>query len=472
MNSQGTSRRGFIKTAAAASTVYSLLPDTILGANERVNIGMIGVGSKGGGHLKAFNRSGSRVVAVSDPDTDRMNKGGNVAKHRDFRKLLEMKDVDAVVISTPNHWHCLAAIWSLQAGKHAYVEKPVSHNIYEGRKMVEAARKYSLVCQTGTQQRSCPATRGAARDIREGKYGKVLWAHTSKLGSRKPIGKLSSPVKPPAGLDYNLWAGPAPMSPIIRKNFHYDWHWQWNWGDGELGNWGVHYVDDLRHILGWDDVPENVMAIGNRFWNDNGETPNMLMAMMEHRGVKVVVDIRNLPGIRGGSGGAIYLGSRGGNYIMCEKGYIKISRGGGKGYDLDGKMITQYRGDAGAAHIPNFINAVKANDSSKLNAEIEVGHQSTMMCHLGNISWRVGQEASVDELKSAVKGSEDAVNTLNSMLTQLSHNKVDLEKTPFIAGPKLSFDNRKEIFTGKHSKEANRYIRMESRKEFEVPDKV
>ncbi|MBL7115676.1 MAG: Gfo/Idh/MocA family oxidoreductase [Kiritimatiellae bacterium] len=472
MKKYDISRRGFIKATAAASTVYSLIPHSVLGANERVNIGIIGVGRKGSGHLDSFNRGGSKVIAVCDPDKSHINKSGGVPKHQDLRKLIEMKDVDAVVIATPNHWHSLAAIWAMQAGKHAYVEKPVSHNIWEGRKMVEAARKYKRVCQAGTQQRSCPAPQAAARDIKAGKYGKVIWTHTCKLGAREPIGKITTAVNPPASVDYNLWAGPAPMTPVMRKRFHYDWHWQFDWGDGEMGNWAIHYIDDLRHILGWDDVPDNVISAGNRFWDDNGNTPNMQMAIMEHKGVKAVVDIRNMHGVKGGKGGAIYLGSRQGNHIMCEKGYIKIARGGGKGYDLDGNVIAQYKGNAGSAHASNFIKAIKNNDSSSLNADIEVGHYSTVMCHLANASWRVGKETSVDELQSLVKEHEDAANTIKSMLTQLKHNKVDLEKMPFVVGPKLKYDTKKEVFIDTHAKAANKFVRMESRKDFTVPEKV
>lgn len=472
MNKSNLSRRKFIKRSAAASAIYSLVPHTVLGANERINIGVIGVGNMGGGHCKKFNKGDSRVIAVSDADASRMGKVEKAVQHQDMRKLIEMKDIDAVVIATPNHWHALAAIWSMQAGKHVYVEKPVSHNIWEGRKMVEAARRYKRVCQAGTQHRSCPAPQSAARDIRDGRYGKVLWVHCSKLGSRLPIGKLMTPVKPPACVDYNLWAGPAPMTPVMRKRFHYDWHWQFNWGDGEMGNWGVHFLDDLRHILGWDDIPTNVVAVGNRFWDDNGETPNMHFAVMEHRGVKVVVDIRNLPGVRGGKDGAVYLGSRSGNYIMCEKGHIKIARGGGAGYDLDGKRIAHYKGNGGSAHASNFLDAIRSGDSSSLNAEIEVGHQSTAMCHLANIAWRVGAKRTVDELRSSLKGHEDALNTLGSVLAQLEYNKVDLSKTPLIVGPKLTYDNRAERFTGAYADKANQYLRFETRKEFVIPAKA
>lgn len=467
------SRRSFVKTSVAASAVYSLIPHTVLGANERINMGVIGLGNMGSGHYKGLSaKQDSNVIAVSDADSERMGRAENVVKHQDFRRLLDMKDVDAVVVATPNHWHSLAAIMSMQAGKHVYVEKPVSHSIWEGRKMVEASRKYDRICQAGTQQASCPAVQAAAKDVQDGKYGKVLWAHCCKLGSRKPIGKVGSPVKPPETVDYNLWAGPAPMSPIMRKTFHYDWHWQFNWGDGEMGNWAVHFINDLRQILGWNDVPTSVMAAGGRFWDDDGNTPNMQMAMMEHGDVKVVIDIRNLPAAKVGDGGAVYLGSRGGNYIMCEKGFIRIARGGGAAYDLEGKRIAKYKGDGGSAHKSNFFNAIRANDRTLQNAEIEMGHQSTAMCHLANIAWRIGAQSSIDEVREAAKSNEDAVNTIDSMAKQFAANKIDFKKMPLIAGPKLTYDNKKERFTGAHSDKANKFIRNANRKEFTVPEKV
>jgi predicted dehydrogenase len=470
---QTMNRRQFLGTTVAASTVYSLLPHTVLGANNRVNVGIIGLGRKGRYHFTRFSAMQDvSVMAVSDPDTAHMARGGPAQQHRDLRKLLELKELDAVVVATPNHWHALASIMAMQAGKHVYVEKPVSHSIWESRQMVKAARKYKRVCQAGTQQRSCSAPRAAARDIAAGKYGKVLWAHCSKLGSRQPIGKVTTAQQPPATCDYDLWAGPAPMTPIMRKQFHYDWHWQFNWGDGEMGNWAPHYVDDLRHILGWDDLPTNVVAAGGRFWDDNGDTPNMHIAMMEHRGVKVVIDIRNMSDPKGGTQGAVYLRSRGGNTIMCENGSIRIARGGGKGYDKNGETVAQYTGNGGSGHGRNFIKAVRAGDPSLLACDIEIGHQSTMMCHLANIAYRVGQKATVEEVRDALKGHEDAANTLQSMLPQLEHNQVDFAKMPFQLGPALAFDSDKEVFTGDHAAEANKLVRLESRKAFAVPETV
>jgi len=475
MGESAVSRRQFLASAGALGVGFSLFPSRVLGANERVNLGLIGIGKKGGGHLRDFGSlKNAEIIAASDLDPVRLGRAGSkVKKHKDFRRLLEMKDVDAVIIVTPDHWHCLAAIMAFQAGKHAYVEKPVSHSIWEGRKMVEACRKYDRISQAGTQQRSCPAVQECAEDVQSGVYGKVLWVHCSQLSSRAPIGKVDGPQPPPPGLDYDMWAGPAPKAPIRRKRFHYDWHWQWNWGTGEMGNWGVHYIDDLRNILGWDDVPDNVMALGNRWWDDDGETPNMHLGLMEHKGVKIVVDIRNLedPG-RGGDAGAVYLGSRSGNYIMCEKAFIRISRGGGKAYDKDGKQIKQYKGDGGDGHAANFVDAVRNESSSKLNCEIETGHLSSSICHLINISYRLGKASSVEALRENVSKHESAVNALNSVLDQLNRNSVDLEKKPFIVGPKLSYDPKKEEFVGTQAQEANAFVRYPYRKGFVVPEKI
>jgi len=475
MKESAISRRTFLANAGAASLAYSLLPSRVLGANERVHLGLIGIGKKGSGHLEDFAKvKNAEIIAASDLDPFRLARaGGKVKRHEDFRRLLEMKDVDAVIIVTPDHWHCLAAIMAFQAGKHAYVEKPVSHSIWEGRKMVEACRKYDRISQAGTQQRSCPAVQECAQDVQSGAYGKVLWVHCSQLSSRDPIGKVDGPQSPPPGLDYDRWAGPAPKTPILRKRFHYDWHWQWNWGTGEMGNWGVHYIDDLRNILGWDDVPDNVISFGNRWWDDDGETPNMHLGFMEHRGVKVVVDIRNMeyPG-QGGDAGAVYLGSRSGNYIMCEGGFIRISRGGGKAYDKDGKQIKQYRGDGGDGHAANFVDAVRNEDPSVLNCEIETGHLSSSVCHLINISYRLGEASPVEAIHENVSQHEDAVNALHSVVDQLKKNGVDLTKEPFVLGPRLSYDSKGEKFVGKDAEAANAFVRRSYREGFTVPEKV
>ena len=489
------SRRRFLKRGLSAtagsyvalSSVGHLMPSA-RGANDEIRIGVAGIRGRGGGHINHFQSlPGVKVVALCDPDEKvlaervegfkkKYQVGGSAIKgYMDIRDVLDRKDVDAIVIAAPNHWHSLMTIWGCQAGKDVYVEKPVSHSIWEGRKMVEAARKYNRIVQAGTQQRSCPAVIEAAADIQAGKYGKVLWVHCSKTGARGSIGKVTEPQPVPEHIDYNLWAGPAPMTPVMRKQFHYDWHWQWNWGDGEMANWGVHYLDDLHHLLGWKDIPTKVVAAGNRFaWDDNGQTPNMHFALMDHDGLPVVVDIRNLPDPRrsGGKGGAVYLKSRGGNYIQCEDAVIRLSRGGGGAYDRNDKRIKQYKGNAGAGHAQNFIDAMRSRRRQDLAAEIEVGHQSTAICHQANIAWRAGSEATVDEVYDSMRSHEDAVNTLTDMLQQLGGNEVALATKPFVLGPVLTYDRRKEMFVGAGAARANQYIRCSYRYPFVIEEKV
>jgi len=455
------------------------------GANDDVRIAVAGINGRGGGHMKNFQGlKGVRVVALCDPDKKVL--AGKVKQHQDkhsisvkgytdIRKLLDNKDIDALVIATPNHWHSLMTVYACQAGKDVYVEKPVSHSIWEGRKMVEAARKYKRIVQAGTQHRSCPGVQAAAADVQAGKYGKVKWVHCSKLGSRGTIGKVTTPQPVPENIDYNLWAGPAPMTPVMRKSFHYDWHWQWNWGDGEMANWGIHYLDDVRHILGWDDVPTKMVAAGNRFaWDDNGETPNMHFALMDYDGLPVVVDIRNLPDPKrkGGKSGAVYLSGRGGNWIQCEKGYIKIARGGGWAYDNDGEKIKQYKGNGGSSHGRNFIDAMRSRKREDLAAEIEVGHFGTAVCHQANVAWRAGAEASLDEVRQSVKGHDDAINTLNDMLEQLEGNGVDPAKDKFVLGPALTYDRKTERFVGANADKGNKFIKCSYREPFVMPNKV
>ena len=501
-------RRKFLKSSLATTVGLGVglglqrsVWSQVRGANDDIRIGVAGIRSQGRSHIYRFHKlSGVRVVALCDPDkkilAERIQEftgprkdddsnplpphASKVEGYTDVREMLDNKDIDAIVIATPNHWHSLMTIWACQAGKHVYVEKPVSHSIWEGRKMVQAARKYKRIVQAGTQQRSCPAVKEAAADIQAGKYGKVLWVHCSKLGARDTIGMVTEPQPVPDHIDYNLWAGPAPMSPVMRKSFHYDWHWQWNWGDGEMGNWGIHYVDDLCYLLGWKSIPTSVIAAGNRFaWNDNGQTPNMQFALFDYDGLKVVVDIRNLPDPKrpegkqaGGDSGAVYLKSRGGNHIQCENAFIRLSRGGGYAYDLAGERIKQYEGDGGQDHARNFIDCVRSGQAQDLNAEVETVHLSTAMCHQANISWRVGSPATAEQVRENMKGHKDALNTLTDILEQLEGNSVDLNKTPMILGPQLGFDRKTERFTGPHAQAANKLLKHSCRRPFVVPDKV
>ena len=486
-------RRRFLKNSliATAGTYAGLASRPSLRAaensEEEVRVGIIALGWRGGEHVDYFQGlPGVNIVAMCDADQARLDQrlGEFQSKYectadgyRDFRRILDRDDIDAVVLAPAESLAFAHGGLGLSGGKHVYVEKPVSHSIWEGRKMVEAARKYDRIVQAGTQHRSCPAVIEAAKDIQAGRWGKVQWVHCSRLNTnnRQSIGMVTEPQPVPETLDYNLWAGPAPMTPVMRRQFHYDWHWQWNWGDGEMANWGIHYIDDLRHILGWNDIPTKVVTAGNRFvWDDNGQTPNMQFALYDHGDIKVVVDIRNLPDPMrlGGRQGAIYLDRREGNVIKCEGATVRIARGGGGAYDEDGQRIYQYRGDGGSGHAQNFIDAVRSGRREDLNAEVEVGHLSTAMCHQANMAWKAGAAATVDEARESMKTHEDALNTLNDMLEQLEGNSVDLTKTPLILGPQLTYDGQREQFVGDNAEKANAFLKCSYREGFVMPENV
>jgi len=473
----GIQRRTFIKGAVGIGAGLILPTDMVVGANERVNIAVCGIRAKGISHINGFqNLPNVNVIALCDPDEsffESRSKGlPGVKCFKDYRKLLEMKDLDALVIATPNHWHAAMTIAACQAGKHVYVEKPVSHSIWEGRKMCEAQEKYKRVVQAGTQQLSCPAVAACGKDIRAGKYGKVKWVHCFKLQTRKPIGKLSQPLVIPSHIDYNLWAGPAPMDDIYRPSFHYDWHWDFRWGDGEMGNWCVHYTSDLCTMLGWDTMPDSVTSAGGRFnRNDAADTPNMLFSMMKYKDVPLTLEIRNLTIATGSKRTPNHLKKRDGNIIMCEDGLIFMSRGGGKAFTPDGTtMIKQYKGNGGIGHRQNFIDAIKANDHSILNAPVEGSHIASGICHLSNISYQLGEESPEALVRERMNEYEDIKSTVNEQLIQIKANDGDMNK--IILGPKLTFDPKAERFTGNNAAAANDKLSYKMRKEFAIPAHV
>ena len=480
-----STRRQFLSHSLAAGTSLAV-PAVMSGparpswaANDEIHIAVLGCGVMGGQHIQNFDQlPGVRVVAVSDPDLRRMNaKTAGLAhrpqKHQDFRRILADNSIDAVVIASPNHWHSPMGIMACQAGKHAYVQKPVSHGIWEGRQLVNAARKYDRIVQAGLQHRSDPAVAEVAEDIQSGKFGKVQWAHCMVLHTRDSIGLVTQPQPVDSEIDYDLWCGPAPNTPVLRKQFHYDWHWQWNWGDGEMGNWGPHYIDDLRHILGWNDVPHNVLSAGSRLgWNDNGETPNVHFATFHHNGVRVVVDVRNLSRNAGSKEPTQYLGMVHGNVFMCEDAIVKIQRGRGWALAHDGTQIKQYQGDAGGGHEANFIDALRSGQRTDLNCEIEIGHLSTAMCHMANLSYRIGNQASVDEIRESVAEHPDAIDTLHAVIDHTRAHHLDLKATPLTLGPRLQFDPDSERFLGSHATDANAQLRYEMRSKFAIPEQV
>ena len=476
------SRREFLKTTAAGLAVLAPA-GRVLGANGDVRVAVIGLGGKGGQHAGVFSQlPGARLVALCDVDpkrlADHVRRFDGAFSATDPRKVLERKDIDAVVIATPDHWHALLAIWACQGGKDVYVEKPVSHNLWERRKIIEAAAKYNRIVQAGTQYRSDEGLKEAAAYIRQGNLGKVLWGHVLWYELRGSIGKVAPYT--PDGLDYDLYCGPAPVEPLRREKLHYDWHWVWPTGTGDLGNSGIHAFDVCRWFAGYNDLPGRVFCTGGRFGvDDAGQTPNTQFTILAYEPAPIYIENRNLPTRPGAKEMDQLLGIREGLILQCEGGYFAGLRGGGWVYDNDGKRIRQFKGDGGAQHAANFIQAVRDRSAERLNAPIRQGHISSAVCHLGNLSYRLGSPAAFEEISQAASAFTGARATIERLKQHLLANQVDLQQTPMALGPWLTIDPGTERITGAvasgrtiDAKEANQLARGSYRPPFVVPERV
>jgi predicted dehydrogenase len=496
-------RREFLQQSAAISAAMAALsPSDFLraapqqaaaravGPNDTLRVAVVGVHGRGMSHVgddksPAFNgANGCEIVTICDCDQAVIGnamkkveaKRGKAPKYvQDIRKVLEDKDVDIVTIATPNHWHSLAAIWALQAGKQVYVEKPVSHNVHEGRIIVETAHKLGRICQTGTQSRSTKGMRDAMAYIHSGNIGKVKLSYGTCYKRRGSIGKVAGEQAIPESIDYDLWCGPAPKLPLMRKKLHYDWHWVWAYGNGDLGNQGIHEMDKARWGLGKNEMPKSVMSVGGRFgYVDDGETANTQLCLFDYGDAELIFEVRGLesenpyPGaVVGGAKGTQFTG----NIFYGDKGIVVCpSYSGGVALDPDLKVVSKFGGGSENSHFGNFVKAVRANDRKLLNAEIEEGHLSSALCHLGNISYRLGVEKPMSEVNE-ITNNKDAQEAFTRMLKHLTDNKVDVAKAIGRVGPLLPIDPKTERFTGNNTK-ANEMLFAEYRKGFEVPEKV
>ena len=493
-------RREFLKTSLAGGAAV-LAGSRIYGAtapkgsaNEDVRLAIVGLNGKGNDHIKAFPQvPGCKITALCDVDTAVLAKrAGEMEKNNlkvektftDYRKVLEDKSIDAVVISTPNHWHALMTIWACQAGKDIYIEKPLSHNIWEGRKAIEAVKKYNRIVQAGTQSRSAEELIEAAAYIRAGKLGKVQWARGLCYKPRPSIGKTSGPQPVPSTINYDLWSGPAPLTPPRRNTpgngtVHYDWHWFWNYGGGDIANQGVHQMDICRWLAGAEGLPPSAMSIGGRFgYEDDAETPNTQIAGLNYAPAPIIFEVRGLPTKAGMKTMDAYRSVRGiGVIIQCEHGYFAPGEtGGGIVYDNNHKKIATFAGTGGDAHQANFIAALKSRKESDLNGRIENLHYSTCLCHMANISYRLGAEEASEAIKDAVAGHELTKEAFGRMLDHLKANEVNIGTTPPIRGPLLKLAIGAERFESKERHDigywANTMLAREYRKGFVVPDVV
>ena len=417
---------------------------SIIGANDRINAAVLGINGRGKSHISSFMaQKDVQVTTLCDPDKNLWKDAGDafqkkynktVQFEQDLRRVYDNKDIDVVGIASPNHWHALSVIWACQAGKDSYVEKPGSHNIWEGRKMVEAAEKYNRIVQHGVQLRSSPSVNKAIQLLREGYIGRVYMARGLVFRWRPSIGdKGMSAV--PEGLDYDLWTGPAQMRPFSRNIVHYNWHWHWDYGNGDVGNQGIHETDLC--MWGLDvGLPTQITSMGGKFlWDDAKETPEVLTSIYNYPEEGKIIQFEVRPWCtnteEGVTVGNIFYGDKG---ILVVDGYDKFKtymgqkREPGISDEDGGKSGTEMDRGAGGTdgHFANFIEAVRKRDRSILTGPVETAHLSSGLAHLGNIAYRTGRV--------------------------------------------LQFDPRAEKFV--NDPEADRYLARDYREGFEVPENV
>jgi predicted dehydrogenase len=491
------SRKDFLRLATVGGSAAFFARNRVVAAatpagsaNGNIRVAIVGVRSRGSWLMREFSQiPGVTLVALCDVDTDVLalrlaqmaEKGVRVAAYADYRNLVEDSSIDAVVIATPNHWHALMAIWACQAGKDVYLEKPISHNVWEGRKIIDAARKYNRIVQTGTQSRSDVALAEAFAEIRSGALGKIKWVRGLCYKGRASIGKTSGPQPVPTQIDYDLWTGPAAFKPPRRNTrlgtVHYDWHWFWNYGGGDIANQGLHELDMCRWALGEEGLPTSVLSFGGRFgYVDDAETPNTQVAVYTYARAPLIFEVRGLPRSSGDKTMDGYRGRPIGLVVQCEHGYFAGGAGGGAIHDHGGNMVKEFRGPGGVEHQRNFIAAVRSRKPSDLAAPVEAGHISAALSHLGNISYRLGRDESNDAIRETIAADAEAQDSFARMMDHLQANEVDVARTATMMGPALTLAPGSERFVTKEKSDAgywaNAMLRREYRAPFIVPDKV
>jgi predicted dehydrogenase len=482
-------RREFLRSSALGAAALSMSASSyaqVRGANDSVRLGVIGVRGRGGDHIKGFAPlSGVRIAALCDCDATALKAAVELSKklghdsksYADLRQLLDDKEIDAISTATPNHWHALVTVWGCQAGKDVYCEKPVSHNVWEGRQAVAAARKYDRIVQTGTQTRSSRAGVAAAVAwVQQGNLGPLQLVRGICYKRRASIGKVDGPQPIPPGVDYDLWCGPAPKEPLLRKNLHYDWHWVWNTGNGDIGNQGIHQMDIARWLLGATKLSPRVWSVGGRFgYVDDGQTANTQIVFHDYAPAPLMFEVRGLPEKQDSPNmdqyQGQYMGCPVGVVAHCEGGQVFVpgyAAEGAAAYDKDGKLIQKWSGTED--HFANFIKAVRSRKREDLHAEILEGHLSSALCHTGNISYRLGEQSTPDEIREQIKADRDALSTFERMVEHLRVNDVRLDGSPATLGAMLKMDPDAERFIG--HEQANELLSREYRVPFVVPAEV
>ena len=450
---------------------------------DRTRIAVIGLHGRGtDGHIAGFiNDTRLEIVALCDVDTSQFKKaqqklaekGRPVARtYQDLRQLLDDKDVQAVSIATPNHWHTLAGIWAMQAGKDVYVEKPVSHNVSEGRRLEEARVKYGRICQAGTQSRSNRATQEAIKYIQDGNIGKVTLARGLCYKKRDTIKHFDDSAPPPT-LAYDIWLGPAPVRPFNKNRFLYEWHWNWDYGNGDIGNQGVHQMDIARWALG-KQLPTSAVGLGGRYgYKDDGQTPNTMLTSYDFGDAKLLFEVRGLKTV----GMAAGIGKTGkpnlilvGDIIYGTEGFVAIGSdyGTAAAFDKEGKMIKSFKGSG--SHFNNFISAVRHRNYDELHCPVVEGHYSAALCHLGNISYRMGNREQFNPEPQVIAENTDLAEAYKRYEDHLKANAVAIDELTESVGPKLEFDPKSETFGS--NAQANAFLTRDYRAPYVVPSQI
>jgi predicted dehydrogenase len=455
----------------------------VLGANDTVRIAVAGLNGRGSAHVDEFSKmAGVAVTTLVDPDTRTFEKrirqveshgGRTPSAVQDIRRALDDKNIDVVSIATPNHWHALMTIWACQAGKDVYVEKPCSHNIHEGRIAVEAARRHQRIVQHGTQSRSNSDWALAAAAIASGKLGKLRISRALCYKPRGSIG-FKPNTTPPPEVDFNLWLGPAREQPYHANLVHYNWHWFWDFGNGDIGNQGVHQMDIARWLIPGPDgrgvtYPRSVSSLGGRFgYKDQGQTANTQISVMDFGETLLIFEVRGLKADP-------YMGEKVGNIAHLEEGTIiggKFARKGSNTFEPLAKLgiaLEPKRGP-GKGHFGNFIAAVRSRKVEDLNSDILEGHYSSALCHLANISYRLGVDVTHGKDHGAFGDNKDVHETLARTAEHLQANGVALEGLTYRLGKTLTVDADTESIVG--DAEANRMLTRPYRAPFVVPDRT
>src|SRR5947208_10672164 len=447
-------RRKFLNSSITAGLALGM-PRIVIGAegssrspgpNDTVRVAVIGLGSTtavggvgGRGHQlipRVREVPGARIAALCDVDQGHLDREAQpfkdrseeVATYRDLRRVLDDKTIDAVVIALPNHWHALATVWACQAGKDVYVEKPFSYNLWEGQQMVAAARKYGRMVQIGTQNRSSTLLRQVFDYLRSGQIGSIRYAHALVYRARDGIGTVNTPTHLPDTVDYDLWCGPSPKGPLMRKQLNYEWHWFWATGNGEMGNNGIHVIDLCRWALRQNQPPPRAMSIGGRFaFHDCGETANTHIALLDFQPAPLICEVRNVGAGKGAASMGKFRGRDKGVVIDCEGGYFAGDAPGGAIFDRQGKKVQDLgEGDSPKAlelaHLSAFLAGVRSRKASDLAAEALEGHRSTACCHMANVSHRLGKQSSPEAIRAAITGNAEMADAFERCRAYLREN--------------------------------------------------